>query len=168
MMVIKMMVVYDSMYGNTEQIARAIGEALGSPAEVGVYRVGDVRPEQLAGLDLLVAGSPTQRFNATPALSSLLGSLPSDGLRGRRVSAFDTRLTLEEMKSMSSFLSLSAKLVGETAYAAKHIADAMKKKGGELVAPPQGFYVRGAEGPLLEGELERAAGWARQLLDKSG
>jgi flavodoxin len=160
----KVMVVYDSMYGNTQQIAQAIGEALGSQAEVGVYRVGELRPEQLVGLDLLVVGSPTQRFNATPAVSSLLNSLPPGALKGRRVAAFDTRLTEQEMKSMSSVLSFSARLAGASAYAAKHIASAMQKKGGELVAPPEGFYVEGGEGPLVEGELERAAAWARQIL----
>ncbi len=144
-------------------MARAIGEALGSPTDVAVLRVGEVQPETLTGLDLLVAGSPTQRFNATPATSSLLDSISPGGLKGTRVAAFDTRLTLEEMKSMSSFLSFSANLVGETAYAAKHIANVLKKKGGNLVAPPQGFYVQGTEGPLLEGELERAADWARNL-----
>jgi flavodoxin len=159
----KVMVLYDSLYGNTEQIARAIGEALGSPMEVSVLRVGEVRPEGLAGLDLLVAGSPTQRFNATPATSSLLNSLPSDGLKGIRVAAFDTRLTVDEMRSMSSVLSFSAKLVGDSAYAAKHIASALKKKGGVLVASPEGFYVKGAEGPLQEGEVERAAQWACKI-----
>jgi flavodoxin len=162
----KVMVVYDSMYGNTERIARAIGEALGPPAEVGVYRVGEVRPEQLAGLDLLVVGSPTQRFNATPATSSLLNGLPPEALKGSRVAAFDTRFTREHMKSVSSFLAISAGFAGDSAYAAKHIASALKKKGGELVAPPQGFYVSDTEGPLLEGELQRAADWARQLRQK--
>jgi hypothetical protein len=48
-------------------------------------------------------------------------------------------------------------------YAAKPIADRLRKKGGSLVAPPEGFYVAGTEGPLLEGELDRAAQWAREM-----
>ena len=46
-------------------------------------------------------------------------------------------------------------------YAAKPIADRLKKKGGELTIPPEGVYVKGTEGPLKEGELERAADWLR-------
>ena len=64
----KVMVVYNSMYGNTEQVARAIGEALGSPAEVGVYRVGEVRPESSPGL---TCWWPARRHSAsTPRLPS--------------------------------------------------------------------------------------------------
>jgi flavodoxin len=51
----KAMVIYDSVFGNTEQIARAIGNALGSE-EVETFRVGNVKPGQLAGLKLLIVG----------------------------------------------------------------------------------------------------------------
>jgi hypothetical protein len=37
-------------------------------------------------------------------------------------------------------------------------------QSGELVVPPEGFYVSDTEGPLLEGELERAADWTRQIV----
>ena len=33
-----------------------------------------------------------------------------------------------------------------------------------MVATPEGFIVTDTEGPLREGELERAAEWARGLL----
>ena len=65
----KVLVVYDSVYGNTEQIARAIGEGLGAEESVPVVRVADVNPEQLRNLDLLVVGSPTQRFTSLPSVT---------------------------------------------------------------------------------------------------
>jgi len=49
-------------------------------------------------------------------------------------------------------------------YAAKPIAGMLKKKGGSLVQQPEGFYVKDSEGPLKDGELERAARWAQSLL----
>ncbi len=49
-------------------------------------------------------------------------------------------------------------------YAAGRIADSLKAKGGNLAPPPEGFIVKGNEGPLKEGELERAAGWAKGIL----
>ena len=49
-------------------------------------------------------------------------------------------------------------------YAAKPIADRLQKRGGVLVVPPEGFYVEGTEGPLQEGELERASEWARRIV----
>ena len=40
----------------------------------------------------------------------------------------------------------------------------LKKKGGTLVKEPEGFFVEDTEGPLREGELERAVGWAREIV----
>jgi hypothetical protein len=48
-------------------------------------------------------------------------------------------------------------------YAAEPIADRLQKKGGTLVTPPEGFYVGDTEGPLLDGELERATAWAQDI-----
>jgi flavodoxin len=160
------MVVYDSAYGNTEQVAQAIGAALagalGAPADVSTRRVGDMRPDQLSGVGLLVVGSPTQRFRPTAAVTNFLKGIPGGGLRGVKVAAFDTRLTEEQINSVR-ILGFFVKMFG---YAAQPIADRLAKKGGELAGPPAGFYVADSEGPLLEGELERAAEWASQLLQQ--
>jgi len=61
----KALVVYDSVFGNTEQIAQAIGDALGSSENVPVLKVTDVKLEQLAGSKLLIVGSPTRAFRPT-------------------------------------------------------------------------------------------------------
>ena len=157
----KALVVYDSFFGNTEQIAQAIGNALGSPEDVEILRVGDVKPEQLTGLKLLIAGSPTRGFKPTPAIRDLLKRIPRNGLGGVKVAAFDTRFTVEEIKSSVFLLPLLVNIFG---YAAKPISDRLQKKGGELIIPPEGFFVDGTEGPLKEGELERAADWARRII----
>ena len=155
----KAMVVYDSVFGNTGKIAQAIGHALGSQEDVETVRVSEVRPEQLAGLTLLVVGSPTRQFSPTGATSSFLKSIPKSGLKGVKVAAFDTRFTVSAIERVR-ILAFFVRIFG---YAAKPIADRLGKKGGELVVPPEGFYVGDTEGPLLEGELERAADWARQI-----
>jgi multimeric flavodoxin WrbA len=66
----KVLVIYDSVFGNTEKIAQAIGAALVPLGNVGVIRVGDVKPEQLAGVELLIVGSPTRGFRPTDAIKS--------------------------------------------------------------------------------------------------
>jgi flavodoxin len=157
----KALVIYDSFFGNTEQIAQAIGNALGSPEDVEIIRVSNVKPEQLMGLKLLIVGSPTRGFRPTPAISNLLKSIPKNGLKGAKVAAFDTRFTIDEIESSVFILRILVNLFG---YAAKPIADKLEKKGGELVIPPEGFFVEGTEGPLKEGELERAADWAKQIV----
>lgn len=155
----KALVVYDSAYGNTEQIARAIGDGLANQAEVEVLRVGQVQPEELTGCGLLIVGSPTQKFRPTAAVSDFLKGIMQDGLKGTKVAAFDTRFPVSEIEK-NRVLSFFVRLFG---YAAKPISDRLEKKGGELIAPPEGFFVGGVEGPLLENELERAADWARQI-----
>jgi flavodoxin I len=159
----KALVVYDSFFGNTERIAQSIGNALGRQENVGIVRVADVRPEQLTGLKLLIVGSPTRAFRPSPAIKKFLKSIPKNGLKGVKVAAFDTRVTDEEIDSAVFILRIMVNIFG---YAAKPIADRLVKKGGQLIAAPEGFFVQGMEGPLKEGELERASEWAKQIMAK--
>ncbi len=160
----KALVLYDSQFGNTAQIARAIADGLGSAVgeedTVGLRRISEADPDQLGGLDLLVVGSPTQKFRPLSTTTDFLKLIPKNGLKGVNVAAFDTRITEEEIQA-HGFLS---KMVDIFGYAADPIADRLKKKGGEVVVPPEGFTVTGTEGPLTAGELERANAWARQIL----
>ncbi len=148
------LVVYDSVFGNTKKVALAIGEALNGQA----LWVGDVKPEHLTDLDTLVVGSPTRAFSATPAIKSWLKGLASGSLQGVQVAAFDTRMDVKEVNSR--VLTFFAKIFG---YAAEPMAARLVKKGGTQAAAAAGFFVEGAEGPLMEGELNRAVEWARQI-----
>ena len=159
----KALIVYDSVFGNTEQIAQAMGKGLGAPDQVQVLKVDAVQPQQLMGLELLIVGSPTRAFRPTPAITKLLKAIPANGLSGARVAAFDTRIPADHPET-PGLLRFMVKLFG---YAAKPIADKLQSKGGKLALPPEGFFVQGTEGPLQDGELERASEWARQLLVES-
>ena len=156
----KAMVVYDSQFGNTATVAQTIGEALGALGDVTVAKAGDVRPEQLSGVRLLVVGSPTQKFSPTGATKDFLKGIPRGALEGTKVAAFDTRITPEEIEKVG-ILAFFVRIFG---YAAEPIASRLQKKGGDLVVPPQWFYVGGTEGPLLDGELERASDWATEIV----
>jgi flavodoxin I len=147
----KALIVYDSLYGNTEKIARAIAGVLTSSGEVKVLRASEVNPSELASLDLLIIGSPTQGGSPTKATLEFLSKLPETAVKGVKVAAFDTRL--------------STKLVGIFGYAAGKIADGLKRKGGNLILSPEPFFVKGREGSLKEGELERATTWAKGFLE---
>ena len=155
----KALVVYDSIHGNTEKIARAIAEALATGAEVDVLRVGEAKPAQLVGLDLLVAGSPTHGSMASPAMKSWLKALAPSSLRGVKVAAFDTRVAASEVNSR-----VAAVFIRLFGYAAEPIGSSLAKRGGKLIIPAEGFCVKDTEGPLSEGEIERAAAWAQQIL----
>ena len=158
----KAMVIYDSGFGNTAKIAQAIRDGLSTGANnVELRQVGEVKPEQLQGLDVLIVGSPTQRCRPTPATSGFLDSIPKNALQGIRVAGFDTRFTEEKIDAMGFIVSKMLNFMG---YAAQPISDRLEKKGGELVMPPEAFYVDDTEGPLRAGELERAAEWGGQIL----
>jgi flavodoxin len=157
----KTLVIYDSVFGNTEKVALAIAESLGARSSVEILRPDQADPGQLAGVDLLVVGSPTRGFRPTEAIMGLLNRIPPKAFKGTRVAAFDTRFKADELDSAG--LRFIVKTGG---YAAKRIANQLKKAGGDLVASPEGFYVEDTEGPLKPGELERAARWAAALLDK--
>jgi len=101
----KAWVVYDSVFGNTEKVAQAMGEALGAQT----LRVGDVKPEHVVGLDVLVVGSPTRAFSPTPAIKRWVSGLPSKSLQGVKVGAFDTRIALEDVDS--ALLTFMAKIL---------------------------------------------------------
>ena len=159
----KTLILYDSVYGNTEKIALAIGNALGPQEDVSVVKVSDAKPDQLAGLNLLIVGAPTQRFRTTAAMSNLLKMIPENSLKGVKVAAFDTRLSIDEINK-TPILAFFVKMFGVNAYAARPIANRLRKKGGKLAGSPVGFFVEGMKGPLVEGELERAVNWARQLI----
>jgi flavodoxin len=154
----KTLVVYDSVFGNTEKIAIAVSTGLGSVDDVSTCQVNELKPDQLTGFDLLVVGSPTRGFRSTEAIRTFLNAIPKAGLIGMNVAAFDTRIAVDDVKS--PVLKLFVRLFG---YTAKPIASGLTARGGSLKGLPAGFFVTASEGPLKAGELERAAAWAKSL-----
>jgi flavodoxin I len=145
------LVVYDSVYGNTEIIARAVGDAI--PGQVQVLRVGDVEATDLESVDLLIIGSPTHGSLPTEAVQALVERIGPPAREGAKAAAFDTRLTWRFLERWGGF-------------AAPKIADRLKEKGWTLAGTPGGFFVKGLKkGPLKRGEADRATAWARGLVE---
>jgi len=144
------LIIYGSVYGNTEQIAKAIASALNSLGSVKLISVKQANPSELKSIDILIVGSPTHAGRPTTAIKEFLDKIPAGALKNIGVTAFDTRMGI-----------FFAKIFG---YAAPRIAESLKDKGGHLVLQPEGFVVKGKEGPLKQGELERAANWAKGIL----
>ncbi|MBI4708831.1 MAG: flavodoxin family protein [Candidatus Portnoybacteria bacterium] len=161
----KTLIIYDSHYGNTEKIASAIAKAL-SPSkalgegggEVKILRPAQAKVSDLISLDLLVVGSPTHGGWPTPAIRKFLNEIPDGALKNIKVAAFDTRFS-----KMDQGIGIRL-LIRILSFAASKIAEALKDKGGDLKVEGEGFIVEGKEGPIKQGELERAAEWAKNLL----
>lgn len=146
----KTLIIYDSVRGNTQKVAQAIGDVI--EGEVSVCRVGEATPDDFKSLDLLVIGSPTHAGKPTAAIQALVKDLPAP-VSTVKVAAFDTRMPAGWVK-----------LFG---FAADRIAKTLKGKGRPLDVPPEGFFVQGREGPLKDGELQRAAAWGKSLTELS-
>jgi flavodoxin len=142
------LIVYDSVHGNTQKVAQAIGDAPGG--EVSVRHVSEVSVADVEAVDLLIVGSPTHGGWFTEAIRDWLDQLPAADLQGIPAAVFDTR-------TPPTFLS---RIFG---FAAPRMAKRLEKEGVTLLVAPAGFIVEGIKGPLEEGELERAANWAQQI-----
>ena len=110
------------------------------------------------GLNLLVVGSPTRAFSASPETKAWLKALAPNSLRGVKVAAFDTRADMKDVNSRT--LTAFVRLFG---YAAEPIAKSLTKCAGTLIIPAEGFFIVDKEGPLKDGELARATAWAQQI-----
>jgi flavodoxin len=147
----KTVVVYDSLYGNTQAIAQAIGEAI--DGEVQVLQVGQVQTSDLETVDLLILGSPTHGSLPSAAVQSFLATIGQPVKVGARAATFDTRLTWRFLERWGGF-------------AASKMAATLQEKGWILVGAAGGFFVRGLKkGPLKRGEIDRAARWAKEIVE---
>lgn len=160
------LVVVDSLYGNTRAVAEAIAAGLpeNGPVERGtatVVAASAAGPGDLVGRRLVLLGCPTQRFSISAAMQTFIEKLRPGDLDGIAVAAFDTRFAVRDMPSQ--LLIFAVRLAGRRAWAATHLARAAEKAGASRLCEPEGFYVRDVEGPLVDGELERATEWGRKL-----
>lgn len=154
------LIIYSSQFGNTEKIARAIGEGISSFEKVEVLPVAEAKVLDWNTIHILVVGSPTQGGRATKDLQDFLDAIPADALKNTKVAAFDTRFA---EKDHGFGLRLLMRVIK---YAAGKIAETLEQKGGQLVGPVEGFIVSKKEGPLAEGELERAKAWGKMITEK--
>jgi flavodoxin len=146
------LIVYFSKFGNTRMVAEAIGETLESTGPVRVISAEQLTAPDLATVDLVVMGSPTHRMNLPEAVRPVFDSLPRRVLRDTSVAAFDTSY------KMSRWLAYFT--------AARRVAKKLRKLGGKQLMPPETFCVVAREGPLYDGELERARQWAESIRGK--
>lgn len=154
----KALIIYDSYFGNTEKIAKALPQSFSKNDTVAVSNVKDFTPKLLNNLDLLIVGSPTRAFSATEGITKFLKALPNDSLSGIKVASFDTRVNTKKVNNI-----LLNFLVSIFGYAAEPILKKLVKKGGEPILQPEGFFVEESEGPLSQGEMERVKNWIENI-----
>lgn len=142
------LIVYDSVFGNTQAIAEAIA-ARQHKGAVRLISVDQFSAAELPGIALMIVGCPTHRHGVPEAVRDMLDGMSKGTLRGVAVAAFDTRYRKPRWLTGS---------------AAQKVARKLRTFGGKQVVSPVSFFVEGREGPLAEGEVERAKRWAESIL----
>jgi hypothetical protein len=165
-------VVYESMFGDTRQIAEAIGAGLGLEFDVTVVPVNRVATEQLSGADLLVVGGPTHvRGMSRPKTRNGAVDQAAQPESGITLEAGATGPGLREWFSTLANAPLHAAAFDTrvqmsplvTGRAAPKIARSLQHSGCHLIAEPESFLVTTKQPTLVVGERERARAWGERL-----
>lgn len=167
------LVIYESMYGNTEQIGKAVADGLGEVMTVDVVEVGSAPTELSPDIGLIVVGGPTHALGMSrpatredaakqaqsPLVSSGIGVrewlsslIPPDRHDMPVAAAYDTHLD-------------HPMVVRRLGSAGASITKQLHQLGFTMATEPEHFWVSGTQGPLREGELERSRDWGRALAD---
>ena len=156
-------VVYESLWGNTAAVARAIAEGLGPDA--AVLSTGEATTEALEGADLIVAGAPVFAFHLSSERSREgIRSAPGRGAPPADFSHPSLRSWLDALPAgTAACAAFDTQVRGPFGKGAPTIAELFQAKGYRLVGRPEGFIVTGKHGPLMPGELERATRWGARL-----
>ena len=157
--ILKVCIVYDSVYGNTAKIAEAMLEGIGGQQESQLIKAQEASTADLEAIDLLFVGSPTQAGTFIDPVKKFLAGIPVGALKNVRAAAFDTSFDINTQKA---FLRFIMKTFG---YAAPKIAKELSGKGATVLAT-ETFIVLETEGPLQEGEVDRAKEWAITVIKK--
>jgi menaquinone-dependent protoporphyrinogen IX oxidase len=154
----KGIVVYDTSSGNTKKIAETIAETLKeSGIEADLFHVKEVKKISAKYFDFLVLGSPTKFGTMSFAMKSFLGKVKSEEWMNKPFIAFDTENPENIEKARAENKEWSA---------AEKIADNLREKEMNQLLPVLKAAVLGWKGPLVEGEIERAKDYARELATK--
>lgn len=159
----KAIVVYESHWGNTANIARAIAEGMGGDARA--LSTAEATADALAGVDLIVAGAPLLGFNLpTDMMVKGLSSETAKGGPPPDLSHPTMRAWLDALpEGNGRATAFETKISWSPGSASKAILGKLKEKGYAEAAKPQRFVVKDRYGPLKEGELERAKVWGAEL-----
>jgi len=169
----RVVIVYESMFGSTKKVAEAIAEGLADCAEVSVVPVTSADAHVLDGADLVVVGGPTHTHGMSrPGTRKMAGKRATEPgseveLVPGAVSGPGVREWLASLGRLEvAGAAFDTRLQGLPAFtgrASKSIRRLLARRGARIAASPESFLVEGLTGALAEGELGRARAWGERL-----
>jgi flavodoxin len=142
-------VVIASPSGVTDTVARAVARAVDWSYEHNARAANEVDPGEIRTPSVVFLGGPTHRREMGESLRTFLDHMPDRMISQCLFAAFDTRFHDSPIVTGSS---------------ARHIQRAIEGRGGRNLVPGESFFVVRRDGPLREGEVERARMWASAVI----
>lgn len=165
-------IIYESIFGNTRQVAEAVARGLRNRLDVVVREVGQ-GPPGLEGVDLLVVGGPIHAWSMSRDATRKGAREQAEAAEVQPVSPgigireYLRKLPKHEGEIAAAAFDTALRKTGwlPTGSAAKPAAKRLAASGFRLLVQPEHFYVKETQGPLDDGELERAQTWGVALAD---
>ena len=160
------LVVFESMFGDTQRVAEAVAAGLASTMDVEMVEVGVAPPVVPGGLTLLVVGGPTHAFGMSRAGTRQTAATKAE--HGLVSGGIGLREWLPALRGAGAAVAAAAfdtkiRKPWVPGSAASAVHKRLRRLGFRMAAPAQSFYVKDMAGPLLPGELDRARQWGERL-----
>ncbi|MHA2359298.1 MAG: flavodoxin family protein [Candidatus Thorarchaeota archaeon] len=145
----KVLVVFDTTYGNTEKLGREIAAGIDESglAECKVIHIDDVEAEDISVYDGVLFGGPIHAFRATRGIKNAVKKASKMGLDGKLVAAFDTCMGSRQYRGTKGIEKIVRK----------------KAPGARVMSPGLSSLVDGFTGPLNNSEPARAREFGLQF-----
>jgi hypothetical protein len=161
------LVVFESMFGNTQKIAQAVSDGLVPHTKVDLVEVGSAPAVLDEDVTLLVVGGPTQAWGMTRkgTRQSAANQAP-EGLVSKGIGLREWLATVKRGSKTVAAVAFDTRFQRPrwlTGSAARGVQNQLRRLGFRTVAPSESFFVSATTGPLVDGETERARRWAEKL-----
>ncbi len=148
-MAARVIVVYESKYGNTKLVAETVAEGMREVegTETVVSEVKEVDLSKISDYDAILVGSPNHIGGPTRGVKKFIDRLGELPLEGKLFAVFDTYIGKDFEKAAKKM--------------EKRISE--KVAGAKLAAPGLSIRVQGMKGPISEGEFPKCKEFGKRI-----
>jgi len=149
---VKVLVVYDTKYGNTKLVAEKIMEGIGEVEgiETAISDAEETDPKKAADYDAILIGSPTHFGGPVRGINKFIDKLGKLDLKAKWVAVFDTYLGEDFEKAVKKM----EKRIGE------------KVPGLKLITSGLSIRVDDMKGPVTDGEFPKCRDFGKRIANQ--
>lgn len=166
---LRVLIVYESLYGTNRIVARAVASGIGHPHAVTLVEAREAPTTIAEDVDLLVVGGPNHQFGLPRPATRAEAAADSDGTlhpadRGLREWLDDLRVTRrDQLAAVWDTRMAAPRILDKMDHSSRTIAKRLRRAGSRLAGEPEHFYSSDGTGGLVDGEEERARRWGEQI-----